>query len=107
MVATMRSPLPLAAAFLTLLASVAAADDDHDRARDALRRGEIQPLEEILAEVRRQRLGTVLEVELERRRGRWVYEVETLSADGLVAKFWLDAASRQILDRGELGREGD
>jgi len=90
----MRQRLCCAAALLLVLAGgTAAADDDdsHDRAREALERGEIAPLDQILAEVRRQGLGTVLEVELERHGGRWVYEVETLSPDGVIAKARIDA----------------
>ena len=89
----MRQRLCCAAALLLVLAGgTAAADDDsHDRAREALERGEIAPLDQILAEVRRQGLGTVLEVELERHGGRWVYEVETLSPDGVIAKTRIDA----------------
>lgn len=79
------------ALLLALLGGDAAADDGHDRAREALRRGEIAPLDAVLAEVRRRGLGTVLEVELEQHDGRWIYEVETLRPDGLVTKTHLDA----------------
>jgi uncharacterized membrane protein YkoI len=99
----MRQSLHAAALLLVLLGGAAAADDDsHDRAREALDRGEIAPLDQILAEVRRQGLGTVLEVELERHDGRWVYEVETLSPEGVIAKTLVDAKSpRQRLPAGE------
>lgn len=83
-------------------------DDDHDqdRAYRALRRGEIAPLEEILAIARRARPGTILEIELKELGGRWVYQVETLSPGGIIGKIWIDAATRAVLPEapGERGR---
>lgn len=70
--------------------------DGHERARDALARGEVAPLGAVLAEVQRRGLGQVLEVELEREHGRWIYEVETLGADGVIRKVVLDAKRPQI-----------
>ena len=32
--------------------------------------------------------GEVLEVELERHGNRWIYEIETLSRDGVIAEHW-------------------
>lgn len=92
----------LSAALGAMLAAAAArADEDHDRAFEALRRGEIAPLEEILQVVRERYGGTVLEVELEHKRGRWVYEVKTLSEDGTIAEVYLDAADKTLLRRKE------
>lgn len=95
-------------AVATMLAALAAgpalADDDHDqdRAYEALRRGEIAPLEEVLAIARKARPGAVLEVELEREGERWVYEVETLSPSGVIGKVRIDATTRAVLP----GRSG-
>jgi uncharacterized membrane protein YkoI len=89
-----------------LVAGTALADDRHDqdRALEALRRGEVAPLEEILDLVRRTRPGTVLEVELEREGGRWVYEVETLNPEGVIGKVRIDATTRALLPDGRGGR---
>lgn len=89
----------LLAAMLLLILGTSAArtEDGHERARDALARGEVAPLATVLAEVERRGLGQVLEVELEREHGRWIYEVETLSADGVIRKVVLDAKQPRIL----------
>ncbi len=52
------------AIFLGLAAPAGAASDDHDRARDAVRAGHIQPLNSILARVQSQFHGRVVGVRL-------------------------------------------
>ena len=74
---------------------------DHDRARAALVAGEVLPLTEVLQRVARQHPGQVLEVELEREDGRWVYEVKLLQAGGRLVKLELDAGSGEVLKRRE------
>lgn len=75
---------------------------DHDRARQALRRGEVRPIAEILARVARQVPGEVLEVEFERRGHHgtegWIYEIKVLADDGRVQEVKVDAASGAILE---------
>lgn len=75
----------------------ARADDGHDRALRALRQGEIAPLPEILAVVARRVPGTVIEVELLRRKGRYVYEVEVLTPQGVLVETYVDARDGVIL----------
>jgi uncharacterized membrane protein YkoI len=71
---------------------VAARDrDDQDRARAALAAGEIRPLADILAEVERRYLGRVIEVELDREDGRWVYDLKLLPPSGRVFELEVDA----------------
>lgn len=90
---------------LVLIASPAAADrDDHDRAHRALLAGEILPLSVILEAAMAARTGHVIEVELERARGRWVYELEFVSPEGRVYELEIDASSGRILDHGRRGR---
>lgn len=81
---------------LMALAPAMADEDSHDRARSALLAGEIVPLDEVIAELHRRGAGQVLEVELEQEGGRWVYEVETLSADGVITKHLVDAKTKQM-----------
>ena len=80
---------------------VRAADHDHghdqERARRALEAGEIRPLDEILQEVHQRYPGTLVELELNQERGRWVYEVELLAPDGRLLKLRIDAKSKQLL----------
>lgn len=86
------------AALAMVLACNAAADPpDHDRARAALERGEVRPLEEILAAAAAQVPGEVVELELEREHGRWVYELKVIAPDGRVLEVMVDAASARVL----------
>ncbi|MET3792311.1 PepSY domain-containing protein [Aquamicrobium terrae] len=85
---------------LTLLLAVPAlADDDHDRAREALARGEILPLSKILAVVEREVGGRVIEIDFDRDDGRYVYDVEAVSSDGRLVELKIDAASGAVLER--------
>jgi hypothetical protein len=82
---------------LRVVLSPAMADEDsHDRARRALQAGEIVPLDEVLAVLAQRGVGQVLEVELEHEGGRWIYEVETLSPDGVITKHLVDAKTKQM-----------
>lgn len=84
---------------LTLGVPGAAASDrrDHERARAALADGQIRPLSDLLAEVERRYVGRVIETELEREDGRWVYEFKLLPPSGRVARLYLDATTGTIL----------
>ena len=73
------------------------ADNDHDRARAAVRAGAVLPLTTILERLEREHPGQVLEVELERDDGRWIYEIKLLQADGRLVKLEVDAASGAVL----------
>lgn len=87
---------------LALLLGQAHADSDHDRARAALLAGEVRPLTQVLAQVARTHPGQVLEVELEREDGRWVYELKLLQNDGRLLKLAVDARDGQVLkERGK------
>ncbi len=76
---------------------VAQASKDHDKARFLREAGEIMPLEDILRELTRVYPGKVLEVELERKRGRIVYELEILNDAGEVHEFYIDAKTGRLL----------
>ena len=67
---------------------------DHERVRDAVARGEMVPLETILADAQRRHPGRVLEVELEHDE----YEVEILGADGVVRELEYDARTGELLE---------
>lgn len=84
---------------LLLAAPVARADDrrDHERARAALAAGEIRPLAALLAEVERRYVGVVIETELERDDGRWIYELKLLPPSGRVFEVKLDAATGEVI----------
>lgn len=76
---------------------VRADDDDHERARRAVEAGQILPLRDVLARLERTYPGRVLEVELERDDGLWLYEIKLLQADGRLLKLKLDAKTAAVL----------
>jgi len=93
------------ALILSLIAVPALADrDDHDRARRALEAGEILPLADILAVAEATRSGRVIELELERDEGRWIYELELVTPEGRLYEMEIDAATGMVL---EVEREED
>jgi Peptidase propeptide and YPEB domain len=83
----------------SLLSGPAVADDpgDHERARAALQAGEILPLQKVLERVQRSHPGDVLEVELEREGGRWVYELKLLQRGGSLLRLDVDARTAEVL----------
>ena len=83
--------LLLALSLALLPAAATHADGDHDRARAALRAGEVLPLHTVLERLQREQPGQVLEVELDREHGEWVYEIKLLRPDGRVVELKRDA----------------
>lgn len=75
-----------------------ARDDDHERARAALQAGEIRPLAELLAGIEARYIGRVIETELDREDGRWVYSFKLLPPTGRVFELEVDAATGRVLD---------
>ena len=88
----------LCAAFgFAVAAGAFATDVGHDRARQLRRDGVIVPLGDIVAEVTARWPGHVIEAELEREDGRYVYEIELLGDDGHVYEFEYDARTGRRL----------
>lgn len=85
-------------------AVLADGEHDHDRARAALRAGEVLPLSTILERVAREQPGQVLEVELERDDGRWIYELKLLQGEGKLVKLKVDARDGAVLRKKSDGR---
>lgn len=86
------------------------ADGDHERARRAVESGEVLPLGAVLAGIEKTHPGHVLEVELEREDGRWIYEIKLMERGGNVAKLEVDARDGSVLkargvrDRAEVAQ---
>jgi len=78
-------------------ASYAGDGSDHDRARQALEAGEVLPLRTILERVEREHPGQVMEVELDREQGEWLYEVKVLRVGGALVKLKIDARNGTVL----------
>lgn len=77
--------------------SVLASSNDHDLARAALASGEILPLSAILTKLEKDYPGQIVEVELEREKGRWMYEIKLLQKDGLRQKIKVDAKNADVI----------
>lgn len=89
---------------LALPAAWAGDKHDHERARSAVQAGEVLPLPTLLEKLQRTHPGKVLELELERDDGRWIYEVKLLQANGQLVTLELDAGTGQVL---QVKREQD
>jgi len=74
------------------------ADREHDNVLRLKREGKILPLETILKKVHVLRAGKILEVELEQKHGRYIYEIKILTEEGVVWEFKYDAQSAMLLE---------
>ncbi|PWC36049.1 PepSY domain-containing protein [Azospirillum sp. TSO35-2] len=94
-----RPTLPVLAAVLLLGAGTpaCAGEDDHDRARDALREGRILPLERIVESARQRFGGDVLDVGLEDEDAGFRYELKMIAPDGRIMRLEYDAATGELL----------
>lgn len=99
--------LPLLA--LLACCGAAVADDDHDDARErdhdrqdqlreAVERGEIKPLSDVLRLVKPKLPGEIVGVEAEHKSGVWIYELRILDSQGRVFDAHVDAATANITD---------
>lgn len=90
----------LAAVLAAASGSVGARDHckkDQDCAREALAHGEIRPLSAVLRAVREKVPGDIIEIELDRDHGIWIYEVKVLPPSGRRKKLDIDARTLEIL----------
>lgn len=91
---------PLLALLLAVagISGVWARDIGHDEARALSQARRILPLEQITARALQDHPGArLLEVELEEDDGILVYEIELLTADGVVRELELDASNARVL----------
>ncbi|MDV7143013.1 PepSY domain-containing protein [Tropicimonas sp. TH_r6] len=86
---------------ILLLAGPVTAESDHDLAREAGSRHEILPLATVMQDVSEHYSATLLEVELEREHGLYVYEFELITSDGRILEILVDAATGEILEEEE------
>jgi len=75
------------------------ADEDHDKARKLKEMGKILPLEKVLQAAQRRHPGRVIDVELEKENGRYVYEIELLGESGEVWELYFDASNGEFIKR--------
>lgn len=91
-------PLLLTLAAVLAAAAPVQADDDHEAARELLREGAILPLAELITKLPFAPPLRILEVELEREDGRYLYEIELLDNRGQVWEVEMDAASGELIE---------
>ena len=89
--------LPVVATVVAGWATAGLADDDHDRAMRLRESGDILPLAQIVREAGEVYAGRILEVELKREHGRYVYEIEMLAGNGQVLEMQFDARTAELL----------
>jgi uncharacterized membrane protein YkoI len=82
-----------------VISTLSLADEDYEAARRLTESGAILPLEDLMPIIQAQQPGRILEIELERKRGRFLYEIEILDEQGAVWEFKVDAATGEILER--------
>ncbi len=81
-----------------LSVGVVQADEyDQDVVKRLFEAGEIVALEQIIADVRKRYGGWIIEVEFERKKGRYLYEIEVLDDRGEVREFYYNASDGSFL----------
>jgi len=68
-----------------------------ERVRALVDRGEILTLEEILKRNESSLGGRIIEIEIEQKRGAYVYEIKVLRADGRYRELKIDARTAALL----------
>jgi uncharacterized membrane protein YkoI len=76
---------------------LAGQDVGHPDAAGAQQPADILSLDEILQRVRAQQPGKVVETELERKTGRYVYEIEMIGDDGVKKELKYDAKTGALI----------
>jgi len=66
-------------------------DDDHDEAHEAVERGALAPLAEVLARPELKGLGDLVRVRLAHEEGRWVYRLRFVDPSGVLRDREIDA----------------
>lgn len=85
-------------ALLVLCSLASARDLDQDEALQLRQQGVILPLEQLLNDALGRYPGAkLLEAELEHKHGRYEYEVELLTPEGVVREIKLDASNGALL----------
>lgn len=72
-------------------------EPDHDKVRRAREHGDVRPLEDILPMVRQRFAGEIAQIEIERRRNRWIYEFKVIAPNGQLLEIGVDANTSQVL----------
>lgn len=79
--------------------AIASKDIDHNEAQVLREQGVILPLENILHKVEKIRPGRIMEVELEKKRGRYIYEIEIADPKGKVWELKVNASDGSLISQ--------
>ena len=74
---------------------------DQDEAASLRQQGVILPLSDIIAAAQKQHQGRIIEVELEHKHGRYIYEIEIVNDEGKVWEIKLNASDANIISQEE------
>lgn len=97
----MKKPLIIAAAITSLMlinTAQASRDDDSHEVRKLVQEGKVLPLEQLLTTHRERLGGRVLDLEMEKEKGRVIYEIKTIDAEGVVRESKIDAQTGEWLE---------
>jgi uncharacterized membrane protein YkoI len=72
---------------------------DHDRARVAFQQSQIRSLNELMAQLRSDLGGELIEVELKNKSGTYFYKFKVLPPDGRIGELAVDSATGKIIER--------
>jgi uncharacterized membrane protein YkoI len=97
----------LLATALVAVAVPVYADRSHDDAKRLQESGDILPLERIIEEARIHYPGRIIETELERKKGRYVYEIEIVDEQGVVRQLKYDARDGTLIKLSEKDKTGN
>lgn len=97
LLALLPAAIVVTTAVVLLHPPVSLAGDDHTQARALSQRGDILPLEKIAERARAEKPGKLIDIELELKKGVWVYEAEILDDAGRVWELKLDARTGTLL----------
>ena len=88
--------------FLTVVSQVSARDLSQDQALKLRKEGKVLSSQTLIERaLERHPKARLLELELEEKHGRYVYEVELLTVQGQVRELKFDASSGELLEDGE------
>lgn len=90
-----------------LAAGVVYASDkfNHNEVYQLRESGQIMSMEDVLSHARSLQPGQLIEAELEREDGQYVYELKIIDADGRIHKLELDAQTGDVLKRKSKDRD--
>ena len=91
------SPLVLSAGVFLGDRAFQLAKIDADEARELKQSGQIMSLETLIAQLRQDYPGQIIEIELDDRDERYVYDIELVDDAGVVIELRIDAATGEVL----------